>query len=226
MIYGINDGHCLTGKGTGAVGYKNETDMNRLVGKRLRTMLKESGHSAIDCTVDKSNNDLADIVTLANKQYLDLFISLHLNCFSDKNANGVETFSYAKSGKGHEYAVKIQNELVSSIGWKNRGKKEANFYVLRNTNASAVLIELGFCSNKEDMDKWDTEKICRAIFKAITGANYIPKQQTNSTTTSNVYRVFVDGKQRGTAYANHKNILGMVETALKNNATIIEVKKK
>lgn len=44
--------------------------------------------------------------------------------------------------------------------------------------------------------------------------------------TNNIYRIFVDGAQQGTAYADHKNILELVETALKNNAAIIEVKKK
>lgn len=224
MICGINDGHCLTGKGTGAVSVVKETDMNRKIGKRLREMLKEEGHGVIDCTVDNSNNDLADIVAKANKQHLDLFISLHLNCFSDVSAIGVETFSYAKTGNGHTYATKIQQELVNSIGWKNRGKKEADFYVLKNTNASAVLIELGFCSNKGDMDKWDTEKIAKAIFKAITGNEYVSNKPSVNNSNTIVYRILKEGKQIG-AFSKKENILKEIGAALDSNVRTIEIKR-
>lgn len=173
MIIGIDMGHTLSGVGTGAVGYVSETVKNRELGKRLIQMLQEKGHTVINCTVDKSNNDLADRVAIANNQKLDLFISLHLNAYKSTNSEmGVETYSYSASGTGREYAAKIQNELVTSIGWKNRGLKTANFYVLRNTVDPAILVELGFCDSKGDMDKWNTEKIASALFKGITGQVY------------------------------------------------------
>ncbi len=52
-----------------------------------------------------------------------------------------------------------------------------------------------------------------------------PDTNTNTATT-NTYRIYADGKQQGTAYANIDNILNYVETALKNNAVIIEIKQK
>lgn len=229
MKIGIDMGHTLTGAGTGAIGIVKETDKNREVGNRLISMLREKGHTVINCTVDKSNNDLKDRVNLANKQNLDLFLSIHLNSFSSATANGVETFSYAKSGKGHDYAVKIQNELVKATGWHNRGKKEANFYVLKNTNASAVLVELGFVTSKKDMDLWNTEKIAKALFKAVIGNDYIKTNsgtQAPSMNSSNIYRIYADSVQQGTAYANIDNILKQVEVALKSNAAIIEIKRK
>lgn len=203
MRIGIDMGHTLTGEGTGAVGVVKETDKNREVGKRLIAMLQEKGHTVYNCTVDKSSNDLADRVAKANKQPLDLFVSLHLNCYSNSSAHGVETFSYATTGKGNEYAKAIQHELVKAIGWYDRGKKEANFYVLRKTNASAVLVELGFCSNPLDMAKWNTEVIAKALFKGITGKEYVsnskPQAPTKPNTPNGVYRVVV------ASYANKSN---------------------
>lgn len=197
MRIGIDMGHTLSGAGTGASGYKSETTQNRLVGNRLIAMLEEGGHTVYNCTVDKSTNDLADRVALANKQKLDLFVSLHLNAVADSRANGVETYSYNTSGQSYTYSKAIQAELVKSIGWYDRKCKTANFAVLRNTKAPAVLVELGFCTNKGDMDKWNTEKISAALFKGITGKAYVkPAPPANDT----MYRVVVGWfKDRGLA---------------------------
>ena len=196
MIIGIDMGHTLSGAGTGASGYVKETVKNREVGNRLISMLKENGHTVINCTVDLSNNDLYDRVKKANAQKLDLFISLHLNAFqTTTNAMGVETYIYNQpyptKAENKAIAQRIQTELVNKVGWKNRGVKEENFYVLRETVANAVLIELGFCDSKADMDKWNTETIAKAIYKGITQTDY--KQKTTTTTNNGItfYRVVV-----------------------------------
>lgn len=75
MIIGLDMGHTLSGAGTGARGYVEETVKNREAGNRLMAMLREKGHTVINCTVDKSSNDLADRVYKANAQRLDLYVS-------------------------------------------------------------------------------------------------------------------------------------------------------
>lgn len=197
-IYSVNKGHTLQGPGTGANGFKSETDLNRKVGNRFIEMLKEKGHTVYDDTVDKSNNDLADICKKANSHKVDLFISLHLNAFSNQSANGVETYYYNGSNTGKSYATKVQNELVKNVGWYNRGVKTANFYVLRNTKAPAILVELGFCTNKNDMDKFDVETISKALFKAITGEEYKNKP-SNPVNSNKLYKVQVG------AFSNKSN---------------------
>ena len=179
MKIGIDMGHTLSGAGTGAIGYVKETDRNRDVGRRLIQMLESNGHEIVNCTVDKSSNDLRDRAAKANAQKLDIFVSLHLNAYKKTNSEmGVETFSYPGSSVSKGYAVKVQNALVSKVGWRNRGAKEANFYVLRETSCPAILVELGFCDSKGDLNKWDTEKICSAIFLGLTGKEYVqPKKK-------------------------------------------------
>jgi len=44
-------------------------------------------------------------------------------------------------------AGNIQSELVKAIGLTNRGVKNSPFYVVKNSEMPAVLIELGFLSN-------------------------------------------------------------------------------
>ena len=177
MIIGLDMGHTLSGAGTGARGYVEETVKNREVGNRLMAMLREKGHTVINCTVDTSSNDLYDRTRKANAQRLDLFVSLHLNAFkTTENPMGVETYIYNGGYNGKEAnrakAQAIQSALVQDIGWIDRKVKEANYYVLRETVAPAVLVELGFCDSRADMNKWNTEKIAAALFRGITGTTY------------------------------------------------------
>ena len=178
MIIGLDMGHTLSGAGTGARGYVEETVKNREAGNRLMAMLREKGHTVINCTVDKSSNDLYDRVRKANAQKLDLFVSLHLNAFKSTTSEmGVETHIYNGNYSGKEanrrYAQAIQTALVQDVKWIDRKVKESNFYVLRETVAPAVLVELGFCDSQGDMNKWNTEKIAAALFRGITGTAYV-----------------------------------------------------
>ena len=178
MIIGLDMGHTLSGAGTGARGYVAETVKNREVGNRLMAMLKEKGHTVINCTIDKSSNDLYDRVRKANAQKLDLFVSLHLNAFKSTTSEmGVETHIYNGNYSGKEanrkYAQAIQTALVQDVKWIDRKVKESNFYVVRETVALAVLVELGFCDSQGDMNKWNTEKIAAALFRGITGTAYV-----------------------------------------------------
>ena len=178
MIIGLDMGHTLSGAGTGARGYVEETVKNREAGNRLMAMLREKGHTVINCTVDKSSNDLYDRVRKANAQKLDLFVSLHLNAFKSTTSEmGVETHIYNGNYNGKEanrkYAQAIQTALVQDVKWIDRKVKESNFYVVRETVAPAVLVELGFCDSQGDMNKWNTEKIAAALFRGITGTAYV-----------------------------------------------------
>ena len=208
MIIGVDMGHTLSGAGTGAVGYESESVKNREVGFRLIEMLQEKGHTVINCTVNKSNQDLADRCARANAQHLDVFISLHLNAYkSTTSPMGVEVYTFSGGSSAVGKAKAVLNEVVAATGWKNRGHKTANFYVLRNTIAPAMLIELGFCDSKADMDLWNTEKIAASIFKGLTGVAYSPN--FNNSTNDTYYRVCVG------SYKNKKNAEEQ-QTKLKN----------
>ena len=81
------------------------------------------------------------------------------------------------------------------LGFTDRGVKEANYHVLRETKAPAILIEIGFIDNSEDNNLFDIKKyeIIKAIAKAIlaeVGIGYIGTsaeiEQTNGQTLHRV----------------------------------------
>lgn len=171
MKIGIDMGHSLSGAGTGASSLLSEVTENRKIGKALISMLQEKGHTVVNCTVDSASStakQLNGIVTKANAQSLDLFVSIHLNA---GGGHGTETYTCASSSA--KAKAKTINDLVaSSCNFRNRGLKEASYHVLANTKAPALLIEVCFVDSSEDKSKLNTDAVARAIFKGITGTDY------------------------------------------------------
>lgn len=128
------------GNDPGAV-YKGrkESEDNLAVVKAVAKELRRHG-----VTVDKTRNSdktasLKERSNLENKGSYDYFISFHRNAFKPEQAKGVETYTYLNAGaKAKGLAAKIQAALVG-IGFTNRGVKEANFHVLRETKAPAII---------------------------------------------------------------------------------------
>lgn len=150
-----------------------------------------------------------------NKNTYDYFISFHRNAFQPEKAKGVETYSYLNQGlKAKELAEKIQTSLVA-LGFVDRGVKAANFHVLRETKAPAVLVEIGFIDSTNDNNLFDSKRseIVNALTKAILsqlGINYVQavvaKQEISKGT---LYRVMAG------SYAVRKNAENQVQM-LKN----------
>jgi len=89
----------------------------------------------------------------SNNQGADRFMSIHSNAFTNTSANGTETFAYAEGGTGAALRNLVQAEMIAAWGLTNRGNKTADFAVLRETAAPAVLHELAFITNATDAAK-------------------------------------------------------------------------
>lgn len=89
----------------------------------------------------------------SNNQGAARFMSIHSNAFSNTTANGTETFSFAEGTTGAALRNLVQAEMIAAWGTTNRGNKTANFAVLRDTAAPAILHELAFITNAADAAK-------------------------------------------------------------------------
>jgi N-acetylmuramoyl-L-alanine amidase len=198
MKIGIDMGHTLSGEGTGSqgCGYK-EQNLTRELGKIVIEMLKKEGHTIYDCTVDKSSNNaqqLIDRVNKANKQPLDLFVSIHFNaCVNDVKGDGrttgTEVLLHSMSSKAKPYAERIVKK-IANVGLKNRGVKTHNAYVLKHTKAPALLIETCFIDDRDDMNVYlkSPKKVAKAIVEGILDKTITDVTETPKT---GFYRVLV-----------------------------------
>lgn len=164
MKIAINPGHTIRGKGTGAFGIVSETVENRKIANKVMALLKAKGIEVINCTFDESENDLKEVVEKANKNNVDMFISIHLNA---GGGSGTETYIYRNGGKAEVLAKRVNNLVFKSCDFKNRGIKEANFYVLKNTIAPAILLEVCFVDSKEDVKKLNVDLVAKAIVEGL-----------------------------------------------------------
>jgi len=166
-----NNGHTINGKGSGAIGYLNESICTRQIGKYFIEGMKNLGHTVYDCTIDKSNNYLSEAVNKANKYTVDYAITHHLNSHSNLEANGVEVVIYDLSDKKtYEVANNICKE-ISKLGLKNRGVKEnKKLYWLKHNKNKAMVIEYLFCSNKKDCGLYNPQKLANACIYGLTNS--------------------------------------------------------
>lgn len=80
---------------------------------------------------------------------------------------------YSVGARTKALAENVQTELIGVTGAKNRGvKTTSSLYVLKNTTASAVLIECGFISNNNESKKLFAAKYQDKIASAIVNGVY------------------------------------------------------
>ncbi|MCS7253514.1 MAG: N-acetylmuramoyl-L-alanine amidase [Armatimonadota bacterium] len=113
---------------------------------------------------------LEDRVYIANKLNPAAFVSIHLNSFPTPGAkSGTETYYFTPQSE--LLAGAIHKNLVATLGLPDNGIRQRRFYVLRNTNVPAVLIEACYLNHPVDgalvMDEQFREKIALAIFNGL-----------------------------------------------------------
>lgn len=163
MYTPFSDGHLVVcidpGHGASTGGKRSfdnsllEWEFNRSVAYKLKAILESKGIECVMTVAQEDMNDpaLADRVAIANSnKNIDLFVSIHANAFgrSWNSATGWEVYSYQKGGvseRAAKYLEAAKNTYISEI--RDRGLKTSDFYVIKNTEMPAVLIEHGFYTN-------------------------------------------------------------------------------
>lgn len=174
----IDAGH--GGYDSGAVGPTGvlEKNITLPIAMKVGEILSKSGinvvYTRVSDTVDWPSNEGEDLqkrCDISDKANADYFIAIHANSVDDSRVNGLETFYFEGSSKGEKLAQSVEQELVQVSGLKDRGIKTERYYVLKNTNAVAILTEVGFISNPEQEKALNTSeyqnKYAEAIAKGI-----------------------------------------------------------
>lgn len=175
---GIDPGHGGSDPGAVGVGY-NEKDIVLDVALRLRAILYDLGHFDVVMTRDgdwrhgtNQGSDLSARGRMLNKAGVDAVLSIHMNS-AGSQAWGVETFTWNGNSWANSFGDAIHHEIINGpYGYnlydKDRGRKFANFAILRETNAVAALVEMAFINSSDisnvvgKEDKW-AETLARGI---------------------------------------------------------------
>ncbi len=180
MLVVINQGHAPNGVPdpgavNGITGLR-ESDVTFKLGNILAAYL---GAAGIDTRTIQSDS-LGEICDYSNYAAADAFISLHCNSCDNDSAEGFEIYTTPGETAADPLATAISEQVHNAFpdivfrvdSTDGDPDKEANFYVLKNTDAPAVLIECGFISNMQEQanmrdDAW-LDKMAAAIARGVT----------------------------------------------------------
>lgn len=172
----IDPGH--GGYDSGAIGnglYEKNIVLD--IAKRMQKHLNK--YAGVEIKLSRTSDKfikLEDRAKMANDWGADYFVSVHNNSFNG-SANGFESYIH-NGNRGTKDAKEkqniIHNHIASNIDARDRGQKDANFSVLRNTNMSAILIEYLFIDNSSERKKLNSashrDKLAKLTAEGIAKA--------------------------------------------------------
>lgn len=192
----LDPGHGGTDPGA-TNGIRRESDDNLRLALVVQGKLEEQGQTVLMSRSDDRTVSLAARTNAANAAKADLYASLHRNSFINTTANGVEIWVYTTAGAVDVgTATEVLEQLVAVGVQSNRGIKKGNYHVLRESNMTSMLIELGFISNARDNELFDSNfnayatAITRGILASL-GEPYTEPGQPDETVSQPLYRVQV-----------------------------------
>lgn len=169
----LDPGH--GGYDPGAVGNGlQEKDITLDICLKIRPMLEYNGISTV-LTRDGDyapshlegdlNGELGARVDIAEKNAVDLFVAIHINA---GGGTGAEVLVAGLGGRAETAANQVLPYLVQVGGWSNRGVKNQNIFVLKETSMPAILTESGFIDNTTDAAKLKDPNFRQALAVAHT----------------------------------------------------------
>lgn len=163
----VDPGH--GGKDPGAIGIGGVYEKNVIfpISQQVAQLLEQQGVKVIMTRDSDFFVELQDRAQIANRSGADLFVSIHANSMgmSRPDINGLEVYYYSGSSLG--LAKAIQRNIVQRVDVRDRGVRQARFYVLRKTSMPAVLVETGYLTGREDAPKLSNSDYRRQMAEAI-----------------------------------------------------------
>ena len=189
MRIAIAGGHSAAAPG--AAGLLDEYQCDRAYTSKLKGALSAAGHEVVDCTNEMrtANEELAEECRAANESGADLFVAVHFNA---GGGTGVEAWHYPGDVYGEGIAQALAANISAALGLPDRGPKASSgYWVLNETNMTAIVLETCFVDREEDAAAWHAapwDVLCDAFVGAIEGRTvedggsetYAPSEEASS----------------------------------------------
>lgn len=172
----------------GAVGISGtiEKDVNLAIALKLQEVFESRGIKVVMTRTDdnsicdssaktlheKKVSDMNNRLKIINSSGADLFLSIHMNSFSDPKSGGLHVFYSRKHPEAEKTATLIQERIAELTGAKTHSVKTASdtLFLMKNPTPPAILIECGFISNPEEEQLLNDEKYQSKIAFSIANA--------------------------------------------------------
>lgn len=160
----------------------NEKDINLIIAQNLKEFLlffdfdvimTRDSDISTSTTQDKNKWKLSDLenrIKLMQENSDAIFVSIHLNKFTATSASGTQVFYSQKTDSSDVLAQTIQSSVKKLLQPDNERvikKGTNNIYILKKATVPSVIVECGFLSNKNDLEKLKDENYQRMMAFSI-----------------------------------------------------------
>lgn len=173
LVLVIDPGHGGEDSGAQAADGTREAEINLAVGRQIYDLAGFLGVDAVLTRVDESSihdpgtetvherkvSDLKNRAAMANNIPGGVLVSIHQNSLPEsKSVHGAQVF-YNAVPESEGLAQGVQEALNQVINDRPKETKAAGsrIYLLRHTECPAILVECGFMSNNEEVEKLKSE---------------------------------------------------------------------
>lgn len=165
IVVVIDPGHGGEDPGAIGIGGLREKDIILPISQQVAALLEQQGIQVVMTRSDDRFISLEGRVQIARLSRASVFVSIHANSISLRrpDVNGIETYYFSSQ----RLAETIHNSILQSVSTRNRGVRQARFYVLRNNSIPSALVEVGFVTGAEDARKLASPAYQRQMAEAI-----------------------------------------------------------
>ncbi len=187
----IDAGHGGFDGGAVAVNGVRESDINLAISLKLDALAGFLGHRTVLTRADDSrrtdllsyseHEDLVHRAELVNKLPNPVLFSIHQNYYPTTQPYGAQVL-YAHDERSTLLGKIAQSNLVSSLQPENRRLAEPapkSLFLTSHVNCPAILVECGFLSNYNEMEKLmsDTYQTALAAVLMASYLQYLPQHE-------------------------------------------------
>lgn len=144
-----------------------EKEVALLTAQTVKQVLESAGATVIMTRINDVDISLEKRSEITNQNKADVFISLHYDSADTTDFSGTTVhYLFYEDTR----LADIFNEQFKSLPLKANGTKISNFQVLRDSNAPALLLELGYMNKNEDVEIFKTNEYRDQVAKSILTA--------------------------------------------------------
>ncbi len=170
----IDAGHGGFDGGASAHDGTVEKDINLQISQKVCALLKFNGYDVImtrdsdtgteddesEVIAKRKKSDLSNRLQIMKENEDAIYVSVHLNKFTTSAANGAQVFYTKNYSEAYNLANCVQSSIKSLIQPQNsRVVKQGtdSTFLLKNAAVPAIIVECGFLSNKQELEKLKNE---------------------------------------------------------------------
>lgn len=180
----IDAGHGGMDGGSVGVDGTVEKEINLKIALKLEFILKAYGYNVIMTRKDDKSIHDSSANTVRQQKVSDIhnrekiilqnpdaiFVSIHQNHYPNSSIHGTQVFYSKNNTLSKELAQNIQSSIVKNIDSENKRqikKSGTEIYLLYHSKIPSVMVECGFISNYNDLNKLKDENYQKKLALSI-----------------------------------------------------------